>query len=60
MAGMAPVMVQKFPVRPKTGSEPAVDITKTEPAVSEKIREYVACEVRERGPAWHRVAGPGS
>ena len=37
---MAPVMVQKFPVRPKTGSEPVVDITKKEPVASEEIREY--------------------
>ena len=40
MAGMAPVMVRKFPVRPKTGSERVVDIAEKEPAVSEKIREY--------------------
>ena len=40
MAVMAPIMVQKFPVRPKTGSEPEEDITEKEPVVSEKIREY--------------------
>ena len=42
MAGMAPVVVQKFPVRPKTGSEPVVEITEKEPQVNEGIR---GCEM---------------
>ena len=40
MAGMAPMLVRKCPVRPKKGSEPVVDVTEKEPAVSEEILEY--------------------
>ena len=66
MAGMAPAKVQKCPVRPKTGSEPVVDIIVEDPVVSallqhiREIREYDMQHASSKDGVWQRDAGPGN